>query len=407
MCCLFQAKAQSPHDPTQHHPNDVSLVIKQEESSLDSLRQQIEATARMLEQPSFRAQLDARLTSLLQRVQISQEARTLKRLETEVPQYQAALANVEQLKTYPLAAQAITDALDSNVRAQERLRQEIASRALVDQAAKVARDQLRTLVNTEEARQEFARGLIESRILEIAASTNPNDYYIRLDGLYNRSDGPRDLSDVSAAERDRLGYWLPRLLPWAPPRPSALQVLPDSFFRPGGGSTTLGAALDRLTGALREGGHSEYTLYGVPKGFALVTRIEATNAQGIPLNGNARWSARVPALQGFSLTRYIDALLRPESGHYRVMVFIFTPEEFSTRDVTARFDTVRDWGAGGVNKLPTRVRQMPFSKDYAVTALIYEFKKAPGARNASVRYPGNLTVIQHLRRSKLGALAGR
>ena len=202
--------------------------------------------------------------------------------------------------------------------------------------------------------------------------------------------------------------WLPALLPWPPPRSSATQILPAGLFRVRAGrATTLGDVDGRLRQALSRAGYDDVGYYGVPGGFALVTRLEQVDAGGRALGGSARWSTRVQPAGGFSLLRLIRALVAAEPGHFRTLLFIVTSQPFATSARRAKLETISQWSSAGLNLLPPPVSRQSFTGDHRVTALVYEFEKAPGAREASLLVPGHLTGTDHLRTSRVLAFLRR
>lgn len=253
----------------------------------------------------------------------------------------------------------------------------------------------------EIALAEFSEKLVASRMRDLQAAIRKSDGVGVAAaaagvaaGMYLYARGDMETVDPSP--------WLPTLLPWPPPRSSARQTLPADLFESGGSRPgSLGDVDTRLRKALSGAGYDDVGYYGVPGGFALVTRVEQVDAEGRALAGSARWSARVQPKGGFSLLRLVQALIAAEPGHFRTLVFIVTSRPFATSARRAKLETISQWSGAGLNLLPPPVGRQPFTGDHRVTALVYEFEKAPGAREASLLVPGHLTGADHLRTSRV------
>jgi hypothetical protein len=158
---------------------------------------------------------------------------------------------------------------------------------------------------------------------------------------------------------------------------------------------------NRLERAFRQAGYGELSYYGVPRGFALVTRLEQFQPDGSPLNGPDRWSVSVLAPQVFSLESYFRALFSANPGHFRIVVFIVTPEPVY-QDVATEVarDVALKWVSGGANKLLKDYETMPFDDDVDCTALVYEFQQATRDERPLLKAPG-LPVMTHLEKANL------
>jgi hypothetical protein len=54
---------------------------------------------------------------------------------------------------------------------------------------------------------------------------------------------------------------------------------------------------------------------------------------------------------------------------------------------------------GGADRLPPQFRAMPFTRDYQVAALIYEYHKGPDARDVKTLTPGRIDARTNLVRA--------
>jgi len=118
----------------------------------------------------------------------------------------------------------------------------------------------------------------------------------------------------------------------------------------------------------------ERSYYGVPDGFALVTRLEQINSDGTSKEIPDRWSTEIGPLRKFSLKPYLDALFRARTGYYRIIVFIVTLHEIVYTNTPPDRDKAEEWVIDGSDRLPDAIRKLEFSekngKMYACTALI-------------------------------------
>jgi hypothetical protein len=191
------------------------------------------------------------------------------------------------------------------------------------------------------------------------------------------------------------------VFPWPPPRASSWITLPSELLHRPGRHDSLKDVGNRLARAFRQAGYGELSYYRVPKGFALVTRLEQFQPDGAPLDGPGRWSVSVMAPRVFSLESYLKALFSANPGHFRIVVFMVTSEPVTMDDTTevAR-DVALKWVSEGANKLLKDYEKIPFDDDVDCTALIYEFEQATRDERASLKAPG-LPAMTHLEKANL------
>jgi len=192
--------------------------------------------------------------------------------------------------------------------------------------------------------------------------------------------------------------------PWPPPRPSTQMVLVPKLLRPAAKQTL--ADLDaRLQAALDHTGYAIRSYYPVPGGFALATRVERFLPDGQPATADERWPSSADQPGAFSFASLLKSLFNASAGHFRVIVFIVTPEPFATAASAASREQAEAWVAGGLNALPTDTAAQPWGLDVVCTALVYEFRKPPGGSAEAEDPPGFLPADTHLRATGLiGAL---
>ena len=196
---------------------------------------------------------------------------------------------------------------------------------------------------------------------------------------------------------------LPAFTPWPPPTPSEWIVLPDPPFRMGDNSPTLGRVARVIVSALDAARYSERSYYAVPDGFALVARLERIGVDGRPLPEDFRF---IPpdAEQPFSIEAYIRSLFFAPEGYYRLIVFIVTDQGFIASGAPLDVSRAQRLLREGTNLLPREIATAPYSAQYAVTALIYEYRKGAGPSEVAVLIPGRLSALTNLERAGLRSL---
>lgn len=190
--------------------------------------------------------------------------------------------------------------------------------------------------------------------------------------------------------------------PWPPPQPSEKMLLPHDRIAAGLGATPSLADVGRkLTSALEAAGYSEYSLFRVPGGFALVARLEQFTPDGAPAPQGMRFldpHAQMP----FSLSAYVEHLFFAPEGYYRLIVFVVTDHPVVARAPSPDADAASAWLAQGADRLPPAFSGLPFTANHQVGALIYEFRKH-GQDGIATLQPGELDARTHLAKSGLYA----
>lgn len=194
--------------------------------------------------------------------------------------------------------------------------------------------------------------------------------------------------------------------PWPPPKASGTRDLPLAWLVDASATATLADLDARLTSALDRLGYGERSYFGVPGGYALVTRLERIEDDGTPRAGPERWALDDARSTSFSLRDYLRALLLARPGHFRVFVFAVTPRAFAATGAAVGASEALAWIGAGFVRLPDAVGAIPLaSAPFHCTVLIYEFERAAEADPAKVVVPGHVEARQHLVRAGLwGAL---
>ncbi len=189
--------------------------------------------------------------------------------------------------------------------------------------------------------------------------------------------------------------------PWPPPRASARYVIPRDIVIRDIAEATWGDVESRLVAALDSAGYFDRSVYFVPSGFAIVTRLERIDADGNPLAEADRWPPVIGATGTFSLASYISRLFFAETGYYRVIAFIAAPRAFMEGREPPTGPEATEWVRSGLNAVPPEARDLPYSEDFTLTALIYEFRHEGGGIGAELLLPGRLPGRAHLERGRI------
>jgi hypothetical protein len=179
--------------------------------------------------------------------------------------------------------------------------------------------------------------------------------------------------------------------PWPPPQASATVVLPAQFFEGAGRNRDYA---DRLSRALNEGRY-EYRYFGVPDGFAIVSRIERISDDGGLVEEDRRWSLS-EGVQYRSLADFLRGVFIPPEGYFRVIVFVVTDTEFSQSPAAPTTIDALAWLRTGFNSLPEAVASAEVTSGTRCTALVYEFRGRGFDAQATVLQPGRFDARHHL-----------
>lgn len=187
--------------------------------------------------------------------------------------------------------------------------------------------------------------------------------------------------------------------PWPPPRYSAFEVLERAWLAPEA-DPQLGIVAQRLEAAFDAAGYVERSYYRVPGGFALASRAEQIHADASPYPSPERWSVNRGGA-GRSFADRLRALFNAPPGHYRVIVFVVTDQDFAAAPRTAPEAEARAWVSGGGLRLPSSIAALPFTGTHYATALIYEFERRSERESADVRVPSATPGRVHLEKGGL------
>lgn len=188
--------------------------------------------------------------------------------------------------------------------------------------------------------------------------------------------------------------------PFPPPECHTSHELPASIFST---CQTLGDVSQKIAGALGAKDYP-YRFMSVPDGFVIVAQMEQYNKDGSTMSGSSyRW-VDYPPQESFTLSwNYIRSLIYPKKGYLRMFVFIITSQSYSsTKTVVSKSDAAA-WLSQGVNRLPKKIADLPFSNDYSVSLLVYEFEVPESNHRPEQSCPCQHQAKDHFRLSGLEA----
>lgn len=186
--------------------------------------------------------------------------------------------------------------------------------------------------------------------------------------------------------------------PWPPPRASAEYPIPDEWLRTVS-PTTLGDVADKLQKAVQDASYQRWS-YTTPEqhGFVLLTQLEQTRRDGTPLPSPERWSADAPSITHLSLGDFIQSLAIAPTGHYRIIAFVVTDQQWNRTGQPPTESEANYWFDSGMVRLPPPIRASRYGRDFRTTALVYEFVKRRGHEATFVR-DSRTSGPDHLRRA--------
>jgi len=186
--------------------------------------------------------------------------------------------------------------------------------------------------------------------------------------------------------------------PFPPPECHTSHELPTGSFST---CNTLGQVSRKISKAF-EMQNYPYRFMSVPDGFVMVAQMEQYNKDGSIIDGSTyRW-VDYPPQESFTLSwDYIRSLIYPKKGYLRLFVFIITSQNYSSSKTRVSKSDAADWLSQGVNRLPKRIAGMPFSEDYAVSFLVYEFEVPESNHRPNQSCPCQHQAKVHLRLSGL------
>ena len=177
------------------------------------------------------------------------------------------------------------------------------------------------------------------------------------------------------------------LPPWPPPKASARDELPDSFFRSLDESITLDAVAQLLEKAVKEAGFPQWRYSPIlgdqnrVEGFVLTLTMEKADANWNPASD--RWMENVQPIELRDLftasgrALFWKALLTDNKGYYRIILLAVSDKQLSDSDLETSAPTrleAREW-LDGMLSLPDSIGNMKYTNQHRVSTFVYEFEK--------------------------------
>lgn len=189
--------------------------------------------------------------------------------------------------------------------------------------------------------------------------------------------------------------------PFPPPSCYSRFEIPSTVFN---NVKLLGDVDNKLRTAMDNKGYNQRSYFYVPNGFALVTQLEQYNVKDATIRNDATRWLDYPKQEAFSgIMSYISSFIMPNKGYFRLFVFIVTNEPFGGSKQKVSKSEASAWLNQGFNKLPTAIKNAPYTEGYAVTVLVYEFEVPESNRKAKQICPTPLFDAQtHLRQAGIG-----
>ena len=186
--------------------------------------------------------------------------------------------------------------------------------------------------------------------------------------------------------------------PWPPPECNTSFEIPRNTFA---NCSILGDVNQIISNSLSNQNYPFKYMF-VPGGFAVITQMEQYNDDGsIIEDAEIRWvDYPKPEAFGWSID-YFKSLIFPKKGHLRIFVFIVTNQIYSSSDEVVSKDEAAGWHDRGVNKLPFEVENTPYTEDYTIDLLVYEFEVPETDHKANQKCPTKFQAKEHYKRSGL------
>lgn len=155
-----------------------------------------------------------------------------------------------------------------------------------------------------------------------------------------------------------------QLLPWPPPRPSAMADVTAKFRK----GAALGSYDHQLRAMLNRRGYANLRYFSVPNGFGITTNVERLDDLGRPHRN--RWNRKPPPPGG--ILDYVRQLIQGDTGRFRVLVFIVSDQEPRPASYRAKQLDLDRWQESGQLALSGQTARRS-SPSLRVWMLAYEF----------------------------------
>jgi hypothetical protein len=204
---------------------------------------------------------------------------------------------------------------------------------------------------------------------------------------------------------DRAASWSTGVLFWPPPTATTTWIGPPSP------PSTLGDAARLVDGTLRDAGFVERRWFPIgaryEHGFAVTTRLERLDEEGLPKPAINRWPSQYPDAATLRWLAGSAEPYLPGRGRYRVMLVAFTDLGVPLPGRPQRWDesTAMEGPEMPATELPLE-RRLP--ADARVCVYIYEYEaKATDGAGRFVAPDAKLPAAARLERAGLSSLVAR
>ena len=188
--------------------------------------------------------------------------------------------------------------------------------------------------------------------------------------------------------------------PWPIPKPSSYLTLRNNEL-PHLSKTSIGDMADSLEGILAQAGFSEFRYYNLPKGIAMVTKLERVDEQGEPFPAPERWDINdiSASFENFSLAQLMPVLVGAEHGYYRVLVFVLVEKNqvIVFGDPFEQEKEITKFVDRGAINLPEKFRQIYITDDFNLNVLVYEMVRKRVGIGAEIYSSGRARSYSDLR----------
>jgi hypothetical protein len=176
----------------------------------------------------------------------------------------------------------------------------------------------------------------------------------------------------------------------------------DLLFENDNDAKTLADVDRRLRGAIAKADYLQTIYLGAGcNGFAIVLDLEHIGNRGTRKPG-AEGFESPSQKQGFSLLDFFKRLFFAPPGYYRQIVFVVSDQSMAGTTAPPTESELHSMTKDGSSALPPRFATVPYTWEYNVIALIYEFKKGPSDGDTQVIPPnGRLSAQVHLMKANL------
>jgi hypothetical protein len=153
----------------------------------------------------------------------------------------------------------------------------------------------------------------------------------------------------------------------------------------------------KLSRVLQKAGY-EFSYFRLPKGFAIVTKLEQHDSEGVPLSDLNRWKTSPVRLNNFNLDVYMKALFGCTPGNFRIFAFLVSPDPLTTEKQSIEWGEAIAWLRQGADRLPDALLKTQ-ANNALIKTWVYEFQMTLGAAQGDFLKNGLMSAEKHLEKS--------